>query len=380
MTNKIFSLYRQYKIHIICWSCFIAYEILLVGTLAGNFGSFLDNAAHYVVNIGLFYFHATVVLPFVVRQKRKYFWLLPFLVFAEVATYIGVIYSVEYLLTNYFQVELVRPLSFTYHYTLRSIWRAIFFLGFGTGYYFLRTTLQERKRAENAEKQHLLQQIEKQDLQHELIRAQNAFLKAQINPHFLFNTLNFVYNSVRKTSVQAAETILSLSQMMRYALESGEDDQEISLLAEVEQVENLIHLHQVRHDYQLQVQLTYDQQLAGIRLIPLVLLTLVENVFKHGNLLQPGSPATIDLSCQNNRLIIRTANLKLHDQQSGHRIGLDNIQRRLLQFYHERASFRTYNDEKGYFYAELKVILPALVNAATYYSQAEEVLTKRPQV
>lgn len=370
---------RSNKIHFLCWGTFIIYEILVVGAVTASFGAFWDYFAHYAINISLFYFHATMVLPFALQKGSPRYWLIPFLVAGELLAYIALVYAVEFALSNYFHVRLSKPLAFDYLFFIRSTWRAIYFVGFATGYYYLMVAFRERRRAENAEKQHLLHIIEKQNLQHELIKSQNAFLKAQINPHFLFNTLNFVYNSVRKTSGQAAETVLSLSQMMRYALESGEDGDETSLLEEVEQVENLIYIHQIRHDNQLQVKMTYGSNLAGLKIIPLVLITLVENIFKHGDLTRHEHPAVIDISLEENRLTVRTANLRATGHPTGHRIGLDNIVSRLRLAYKDRASFNAYADTMGYFHTILKITLPEEYSKSVTLERAKaEALSGQP--
>jgi two-component system, LytTR family, sensor kinase len=202
---------RRHKIHLLCWSLFIAYEILIVGLATSVFGSFWDSLVHYAINISLFYLHALVLLPYALQKDKPRYWLITLLVLGEIISYTAVIYSTGYVISLLFQVKLSRPLVFDYMLLLRSTWRAIYFMGFATGYYYLLSSLREKRRAEHTEKRQLLHIIETQKLQNELIKSQNAFLKAQINPHFLSNTLSFVYNSVRKTSDQAAEAIIALS-------------------------------------------------------------------------------------------------------------------------------------------------------------------------
>lgn len=358
MKKQVEHFYQHYKVHLICWSIFISYEILVIGVLSGGFSSFLDYFIHYTFNILLFYCHAKLVLPFALQKSKLRFWLAPLLVVCEILAYIFIIHGAEILATQYFQAKMQRPVGFDYLFILRAAWRAVYFMSFATGYYYLENYLQERRFKEEVERQQLHQIIEIQNLQHELVKSQHAFLKAQINPHFLFNTLNYVYNSVRKTSTQAADTIMSLSQMMRYALESGETGPETSLLEEIEHVEHLIHIHQIRQNHQLQVQLSYGHNLQGIRLIPLILITLVENLMKHGNLSQAEKPALIRIAYEIDTLTITTANLALTDSPSGHRIGLDNIQRRLYQTYKERVHFQAYRDEQGYFHTVLHISHP----------------------
>jgi two-component system, LytTR family, sensor kinase len=363
---------RQYKIHLICWAVFILYEVSVIGALMGSFASFGDYLLHYAINIGLFYLHALVALPFALQHGKLRYWLLPILVAAEIAAYAIAIVVAEFLYVNYMDGQLVRPFELDYAYWLRMVWRAIYFMIFATGYYLIKRFLEEKKRAELSEKQSLLNVIENQRLQSDLVRSQNAFLKAQINPHFLFNTLSFVYNSVRKTSTPAAEAIMALSQMMRYALQSENEYEESELLEEIEHANNLIQLHQIRHEHQLQLQFSYGDNLAGVRIIPLVLITLVENVFQHAELTRPNHVAKINVRLEEGTLHITTSNLKNSGQPAGHRIGLDNIQRRLQHAYKDKAHFEATTDEHGYFVVAIRIAdmaMPAPVYSEAYLAQ-----------
>lgn len=371
--DHVIGFARKYKGHLVTWALFILYEISLVSALNGRFNSFWDYFGHYALHISLFYCHACLVLP-LAKKKKAALWLVPLLVVCEIATYAALTYLLELWLTQYMQVVLTRPLTSDFHYWLRAIWRAVYFIGFATGYFFLRNYLQELKRAEEAAKQHLLHIIEKQKLQHELVRSQNAFLKAQINPHFLFNTLNYVYNSVRKTSSEAAEAIMSLSQMMRYALQNENELQESDLLEEIEHLEHLINIHQIRHNNRLQVNLSYGDNLVGVRFIPLVLITLAENIFKHGDLTKEEDAAQVKINLENGVLCITTRNLRNQNHAEGHGIGLDNLQRRLAHAYGERASFTAYATPDGHFITETRVTAPNNIAPAAHITQAAVII------
>ncbi|SIT94062.1 sensor histidine kinase [Pontibacter indicus] len=355
LKNYIFSTIRRYQFHLVAWGLFVLYEVTVAGIIYGRLSSFGDYALHYSINIALFYLHALVVMPRGLLPIGHRYWLLPSLIVAEVIAYILFTYAMELLAVDLFQVRMTRSLDLDSAYLLRSAWRAIYFLGFATAYYFLTKYLSERTRVEQIQRQQLLDIIDKQHLQTELIRSQNAFLKAQINPHFLFNTLNYVYNSVRKTSAPAAEAILSLSHMMRYALQSEDEHQQTDLLEEIQQVEHLLHIHRIRQEGRLRILLHYGPNLEGIRFIPLVLITLVENMFKHGDLTGAGEPATITVRYQAGELKIMTVNPCLDTRARGHRIGLDNIRKRLQHAYPGRASFDAWTDEAGFFHTRLCV-------------------------
>jgi len=357
MKTLFLNFTRNYRAHLICWALLVAYEVLLVGMLTQVFGSFLDYFLHYAIDITFFYVHARILLPWLLRKRFLRFLLVPLAVAGEVALYTATNFLFETVATRYWGLELTRPLVFDYLYCLRSTWRAIYFMAFATGYFYLRGYFKERQKAERAAQDRLLDIIENQQLRTELVKSQNAFLKAQINPHFLFNTLSFVYNNVRKTSSQAAEAILSLSQMMRYALQNEDELQESYLLEEIEHVESLIHIHQIRHDHQLSIRLCYSDNLQGVRIIPLLLITMVENMFKHGQLESSEQEAQVCISLTGDTLSITTSNAKARQASPGHGIGLENIRNRLSSAYQDQASLEISTDTRGFFVVSLKVIL-----------------------
>ncbi|WP_345228255.1 sensor histidine kinase, partial [Hymenobacter koreensis] len=166
-----------------------------------------------------------------------------------------------------------------------------------------------------------------------LVEANLAFLKSQINPHFLFNALNFFYAQVYPHSEGAAKGILLLSDIMRYALHEDPDGK-VPLGQEVQHVRNYIALNQLRFNQQLQVDFRVSGQLEYRLILPLVLITFVENCFKHGELHEPDRPVQIRLSVEQNRLEFQTRNQLRHgpkEQSTG--IGLANTRRRLALVY-----------------------------------------------
>lgn len=284
------------------------------------------------------------------KIKNRNLFLLPVLI-VEVIFCAGLIYTLDYLIERYTAI-LTFDLNVEMFY--RFCYRSFFFISFSCAYYTLLNFLKEREANVILEKQHLIGIIKQQDTQNELNKTINAYLKAQINPHFLFNTLNFIYNHARKTAPLAAEAIMTLSEMMRYAVRSENADSFISLAAEIEQVENLIHLHQLRQNNTLQVVFDYSGITDDVRFIPLVLMTMAENIFKHGNLSKASKPAMFSISASDGQLFISSENLvNEHKDQSGEGIGLDNIHKRLLHAYNERVVFSHHTDKDGIFHVNL---------------------------
>src|SRR6201999_3176822 len=102
----------------------------------------------------------------------------------------------------------------------------------------------------------------------------------QISPHLLFNSLNFIYSSIHKLSEKAGKGVMLLSEIMRYSLVSSEDNRTVLLPQEVDQIQKLIELTHLRFEQQLFISFKKKGKLAEVKILPLVLITLVENMIK----------------------------------------------------------------------------------------------------
>ncbi len=178
-------------------------------------------------------------------------------------------------------------------------------------------------------------------LEKEKMQADYLFLKAQINPHFLHNTLNFLYARSLPHSKELSEGILTLSEIMRYSLDNHEDwDGKVLLTHEIDHVHNIIRMQQLRFDNTLQVQITLTGNLDGQRILPFVLITLVENAFKHGELKSPDSPVkiTLDVDDKGQLRFVCSNKKKTGPKELSTGIGLDNTRKRLELAYGENYS------------------------------------------
>jgi len=331
-----FDFILRHRIHFIGWLCFIAYEVITVG-LIQRFVSFGHYAAYYVFNILLFYVHAHIILPAAKMKTKMAFWRFPLFTVLELAVYIPTL-TFTVLMLNKYNIVAIDHVEWKMNYLTSIGYRGIYFIMFSTGYFFVMNYLNERRLAAIFEKQSLMTIIEKQKIEKDLVSSQHAHLKAQINPHFLFNTLNFIYTSTRKKAPEAAEAIITLSDIMRYAIDEMSTDNMSGLEEEIEHVEQLIRLHQIKSGNELNVQLSFENNRPHYRIIPFVLITLVENIFKHGDLTIQTDPARIDIVTTARQISIRTQNrINLTREHTSHHIGLDNIKKRLGTAYGEKA-------------------------------------------
>lgn len=334
------------------------YEIVLAGIVRERFASPGYYVVFYGFNISLFYFHAHFILPTARKKPEHTIWLLPLLILIEVAVYVPLTIGFVALLQEYADLEIFASTGFNKTSLGNGIWRTIYFILSSSGYYYLMNYLKERKNAQQAENERLMMIIENQHVQSELIKSQHAHLKAQINPHFLFNTLSFIYSNTRKVAPEAAEAIMALSEMMRYALQDDSEHTFTPLKLEIEQAENLVRLHQIKSENKLNIHFKCDDHLEDIQIIPLVLMTLVENMFKHGNLLKADSPALISIYSDGHTLIIETENLiDTQNTRTSHRIGLDNTKKRLDMAYGHKAVLSCHLGKDNYFNVSLRIDL-----------------------
>jgi len=203
--------------------------------------------------------------------------------------------------------------------------------------------------------------FESQKYKDELIKERQAseiaLLRSQVNPHFLFNTLNNIYSLVYNKSDEAPEAVMKLSSIMRYMLYDSNTDF-VPLFKEVEYLNSFIELQQLRIPQKGFVELKVLGSMDNRIIAPMLLIPFVENAFKHGDKThEPG--ITIQLTLETNRLIftvenyLRLVNQGTNDESGG--FGLENIRRRLGLLYPEKHEL-TINITEEKYKVELSIL------------------------
>ena len=182
-------------------------------------------------------------------------------------------------------------------------------------------------------KQELLIKAENEQLKTEL-----SLLKSQINPHFLFNSLNNLYGLIlQNQNLQAAEITLKLSDLMRYILESSKTEK-VSLKKEIQFLEDYLALEKIRLSAQADIRLEVSGLEKDVFIAPLLFIPLVENAFKHGlQSISENSFAHFSLSVQSDEIFFEAQNSvgkNLSKAKSG--TGLKNLRKRLELMYPEK--------------------------------------------
>lgn len=183
--------------------------------------------------------------------------------------------------------------------------------------------------------------------------------KPQIDSHLIFNSLDFIYNTVLGVSQKAAHAVLLISELLQYSARPDEADGKVTLAEEVKHAEHIIELNQIRFNSRLFIETEMDIiPDAHLRIPRLLICTLVENVFKHGLLNRPDYPAKVELYLMDDTLHFRNSNLKRPEilQTASTKLGLQTLRDLLEQFYPDRHHLEIINTE-DHFELILKIAL-----------------------
>jgi len=208
----------------------------------------------------------------------------------------------------------------------------------------------------NINKQRRIQELENEKLATEL-----KFLKAQLNPHFLFNTLNNLYSQVITQSGKAPDMILQLSGILDYVLYKSQKET-VPLKEEVEIIQDYLALEKIRYGDRLEIVLEVDGNL-GVPISPLLLLSLVENAFKHGVRKEiEQAIVKIKIKAEGETVLCKVWNTKSDFQdikRDDHRkgLGLSNIKRQLSISYPNAHSIQIEEAKKSF---SVEVIIKTL--------------------
>ncbi|MVT11410.1 sensor histidine kinase [Chitinophaga tropicalis] len=355
----VFFRNKTIQYHVLGWTLFILYEIsaLLLRNIQKDRGIYFDYILPYAINISLFYFHAHVTMDYSFRSNRRSYSLFFLLTVTELLLYLSLMALLDSFSSDtprniFTQLEKANLVPL-----LTQLWRGIYFIGFSFAYWFALRSMASERKVLDLEKQQMQHLVEKSNLEKGFIEMENAYLQSQVNPHMLFNTLNFIYNNVQQASQEASEAILLLSDLMNYSLRELEPDGKVELENEIDQIGNIIKINQIRFSNALFLDVEFNGDFSDARIMPMGLLPFVENVFKHANLTDKDYPGKITVNYNGEDLELVTSNRKkTRNKAYSHGTGLVNIRKRLDNLYKDAYTL-TINKEEQDFYVHLVIHL-----------------------
>jgi len=225
----------------------------------------------------------------------------------------------------------------TNFYIRDNLYFAFKYILVGIGYYLVTYSFFKEKRARMLESENQKMAISQ--------------LRSQVNPHFLLNSLNNIYSLVYQKSDRSLDALDRLSDLLKYSLYSNTE--KVTIENELDHLHKYIELQSMRYDYPIEIDRDIDPAALSIQIPQLLLLPLIENAFKHGDV--KSSPISINISKENKFVFIEVQNkIGTHQKDGTSGIGLDNVRKRLELSYESASSF-VYEERAPYFYVNLKI-------------------------
>lgn len=200
-------------------------------------------------------------------------------------------------------------------------------------------------------KDYLKSQRRLNEIAQEKAQTELKFLKSQINPHFLFNSLNSIYFLIDKQNTEARQTLLQFADLLRYQLYDCNADT-IAIEKEVAYLQDYIRLQELRKDNNYEVALNIQQDIKGFQIVPLLLIPFVENAFKHiSHHNNRRNFVHVELARNNGSFSFCVENSKENQLQKNllpGGIGLNNVKRRLELLYPDKHLLEIHNNESTF--------------------------------
>ncbi|MFD0749947.1 sensor histidine kinase [Mucilaginibacter calamicampi] len=323
--------------NVVFWLLYFLYQWMGLASLYGDYGAYFINAC-LALPVSLLFSIITIHVffrKFYQRGRRLAFWMCV-ITTSVLLLLIRRYFNYYIMYPRYFPIGLHMGL-FSFGKLLVEFANLYAISGLYALYYFIRYWYQEKHRVQELLQQKTLSELE--------------LLKMQVQPHFVFNTLNNIYGTALKTSAETAQLIAHLSGFLSYNLYDARE-RTVKLTDELAYIKNYIELQKNRYGSRLDVAVNVFDDVSDISLAPLLLLPLIENCFKHG---VAGSVekswVRVDVSRQTELFSVTIENscdnmMKQNEGNGG--IGLANVKKRLELLYPDRHELKTIEGENSY--------------------------------
>lgn len=336
MTNRASSQHTVFRIaaHIILWLVVLVYPLFLQ---SGN-TNVLNLIPRYLIStallVALFYYNSLLLIPRYLAKRKVILYVLLIVAGIVVVTVINI--------ANHY---IFYPAGHTHYWKLKhQIYDLV----------FLSLIVWGISTVSRITTEWFSNELMRKEAEKKQVSAELAFLKSQINPHFLFNSLNNIYALChRSNDPEAAEAIAKLSGLMRYML-FGSTTSTVNLKDEIEYLRNYLDLQKMRVNKDIEVTFVIKGEVGNFEIAPLLLIPFVENAFKYG--LSYVSNSFVQIECTVNKtelkFCVRNTVHERGKSELSSGIGLENVRRRLALLYPGKHSLKI-NDSDGIFDVEL---------------------------
>ncbi|KQB41770.1 sensor histidine kinase [Flavobacterium sp. L1I52] len=344
--NKLYRLPLRY--HVLFWIVYFIFNTFRWGSYFNDYlYSLKTNLLGFPIHMSLCYLNIFILMPYLLFRKKYVFYIITLL--AVIFLMVVVKFNLTYFLINH-NVWPEGPEymdSLSLNYCIDMMLGELYVITFVTAIKITFDFLEEHKRVTD---------LEKSQLETELL-----FLKSQISPHFFFNTLNNIYSLSVEKSNKTPKIILKLSELMRYMLYETQSKKQ-SLENEILCIQNYLDLERIRHDERLEVNMYISGDIQDKEISPMLLLTFIENSFKHGANKNVGN-VKIDINFKikedylyfsvSNPMPTVTNHVDKLNKSSG--IGIENVKKRLELGYNKNDYKLSIKNKNNIFVVKLKI-------------------------
>ncbi|WP_264551992.1 sensor histidine kinase [Flavobacterium sp. N2038] len=345
-SSRLYSIPLRY--HIFFWLTYFLFNTFRWGIYFNDYGySFKTNLLGFPIHMTLCYLNILLFMPYLVYRKKYLLYVIAVLV--SIFIMVMVKFNLTYLLINH-NVWPEGPQTtdkLTLNYAIDMMIGELYVITFVTAIKLTLDFMKEQRRVTD---------LEKSQLETELL-----FLKSQISPHFLFNTLNNIYSLSVEKSNKTPKIVLKLSELMRYMLYDTKNKRQ-SLENEILCIQNYLDLERIRNDDRLEINMSISGDIHDKEIAPIILLTFIENAFKHGVNKNTGKVAiNIGFNVKGDFLHFTISNPQpefttLEDNfnvSSG--IGIENVKKRLELGYNKNDYTLSFKKKKNIFVVKLVI-------------------------
>lgn len=342
--SKKLNINRTSLIHILCWGLIIAFPLFMYrqgDTMSDAMRHYLRSLGASMGYMAIFYFNYTYTIPrLLFENKRK-----RFVLYNIIAIFVTVAAMTWWWhwMGNLFPSTETAPPRFNAPPRWTRFVQMSLMLILVVGLSVAIRMSQRWQKLQEAKK----------EAERTRTEAELKNLRNQLNPHFLLNTLNNIYALTAFDTAKAQEAIQELSKMMRHILYDYQKPM-IPLKEEIEFLENYVKLMRIRLPESVEVLFNAQKPTGSIEVAPMILISLIENAFKHGISPTEKSFVHINISTDGTQLVCaieNSNNPKTSSDYSGHGIGLQQVQRRLDLAYPNRYTWEqgTKDENKTYY-------------------------------
>ncbi|WP_034059169.1 sensor histidine kinase [Lacinutrix jangbogonensis] len=338
MLNKEYILKKIGKglLHVFFWFGVLLFYTYFFGVGSTNFNQTLYFSLFLMpITIATTYVSIYILIPNYLITKQYFrfsLYSLYTLIVSAYLIFVSIFFSLIFL--SDFEYDKMNPISKNLLFVTTGVYLVVIIV---SAFKLLKLNLKNATKTNQLEKKILETQLK-------LKEQELKYLKMQIHPHFLFNTLNTMYGFALKKADETPEMILKLSNLLDYILYQV-DKPFVSLTEETNHIKDYIALEQLRFNDTLSVSFIAEDIIETTNIAPMLLMPFVENSFKHGVIKNGTLKIDITISCEENNLIFNIKNTSQANTNTKPGIGLENIKKRLELLYKDQYTLEITDNE-----------------------------------